>query len=893
MDVENIAERDIYNMVAESVKRILAENNIDERGGSSILYHFTDMNGLMGILTTGKLGSKNPPNKTDRGIGRRERQKGINIDKMSVPELINFLGLPPESGTDNIEALRANARFQVRYPYYISFTRMQSSQWGYPRAMSPSAFHKTFSDKDFNVSEIEPVSSLADGLDKVRITVDGRAMSAGHLIRPIDFFVSRDTKIVSDKWAGRKDDIKRQAILQQEDRLFLDKPFFDVSKFVTRIDVLINFNNKTQKEKAVEFFNIAKQSNLGFEDKIHIYGDRKSFDAPKTERFATFVKERTDDILALQNSQVKNKNEDESTRALWSLYAKAIWCILFYRNIEKTFVLRENYLLGGEALPRFKYADVYKEIQRILGEYPKVLRDKYAAYISQAYNELRDSDILKFCYKSNPKISSSSKGIYRLLSINLVDDLLKAFRYAMRKLKIVDDNDQTEKTPIIFLRKLIYQYFPGARERIMQYVQDVEYKEKAAKAAEKERRNAEKAAKMGRGRRAQKMAEPSSPIMSYATSLFPKLDTNVSTNTNSSTLHNSHRRGRMPSHTEEFPLIVRGLGEIGKVKSPKEAEELLKKYYPNITASAAYQRYNNAWNRYSKGYIDEGINLDSNERGWCIILVGGPGSGKSYFIKNNLPIKGEVFDIDNYRQKYLEHIKDNAEDYKRLSKRGGFKELQQLTIPYLQNCEKEFLETHSSNESNVIFDIGGRRNEDITSIIDLVKPYGYKIGLCWVACNRSVAMQRNIERGNDKNSGRIVIPDKPFHTRTNGVNKNVPLFLTSDLSNDISRAWIIFTSSSSLSPMSDEENNESVIELNKTANGFEYPDEVSSRVNNVLGPKEKSNNFQPITYLSQAEIKKGMGNGNDFLRPSNISLNSEDLEEMISESVKSILRKIL
>jgi hypothetical protein len=92
--------------------------------------------------------------------------------------------------------------------------------------------------------------------------------------------------------------------------------------------------------------------------------------------------------------------------------------------------------------------------------------------------------------------------------------------------------------------------------------------------------------------------------------------------------------------------------------------------------------------------------------------------------------------------------------------------------------------------------------------------------------------------------------------------------------------------------MTDEEKAECVLELEKTGNGFIISDEDIQKINDVLGPKEKSNNFTPETYLSNAEIKK-LGSGrNNFLREQaeSLQITEEDMREMIKECLMRLTK---
>ncbi len=253
--------------------------------------------------------------------------------------------------------------------------------------------------------------------------------------------------------------------------------------------------------------------------------------------------------------------------------------------------------------------------------------------------------------------------------------------------------------------------------------------------------------------------------------------------------------------------------------------------------------------------------------GQCIILMGAPGSGKSYLLKNKLPISGKVFDIDLFRQNYENLLKQQGK------KIPSFKDLHRASAEKLQKSEELFLKNQTKNKGNIIFDICGRpgkRGEKSLAeeIVSMVKPLGYTVSIIWVVVNRSVAMRRNVERS--ISGKRKLIPDKPFHQRTNQVNNFVPSFLQSNLCSGVDFAYIAFSSSDSLQKMTPEEEANSIYRLQKKDDGgFLIPDELKTKIERTLGPKEDSTGFTPTTYKTNSEVRKILkqqNTMNNFLR---------------------------
>lgn len=265
--------------------------------------------------------------------------------------------------------------------------------------------------------------------------------------------------------------------------------------------------------------------------------------------------------------------------------------------------------------------------------------------------------------------------------------------------------------------------------------------------------------------------------------------------------------------------------------------------------------------------------------GQCIILMGAPGSGKSYLLKNKLLINGKVFDIDAFRQNYENLLKSRGQ------KIPDFKELNRISAEKLQKSEDAFLKAQSNNKGNIIFDICGRPGKRggkslVEEIVDMVKPLGYTVSVIWVVANRSVAMKRNVERS--MSGDRRLIPDKSFHQRTNQVNGFVPKFLESSACSEVDFAYIAFSTSDTLHKMSPDEERNSVYKLQKQNDGgFIIPDALKAKIDKTLGPREMSAGFTPITYKTNSQVRnllKQQSSMNDFLKYSE-PLTEEETKE--------------
>lgn len=248
------------------------------------------------------------------------------------------------------------------------------------------------------------------------------------------------------------------------------------------------------------------------------------------------------------------------------------------------------------------------------------------------------------------------------------------------------------------------------------------------------------------------------------------------------------------------------------------------------------------------------------QSGYCLILVGGPASGKTFLRNNIVPINGKLFDLDMFYKQY-------KQINKKISRKDSGEKLKKV--------ENMFLSNQNNVKNNIIFDICGRpeRNKSslIEEIISMVKPLGYKIGICWVVCNRSVAIKRNMERDR-------VLPDDSLHRRHNQILKFLPQFITSNKCQDVDDVWISFSSSNNLV----DTNIPKTIKLKKGENGFIISEDLLSKIYDISGPLEKLDKHNPTVYYSSKEIKQGNNNNVSYLR-------NQVNENIITESFTDII----
>lgn len=153
--------------------------------------------------------------------------------------------------------------------------------------------------------------------------------------------------------------------------------------------------------------------------------------------------------------------------------------------------------------------------------------------------------------------------------------------------------------------------------------------------------------------------------------------------------------------------------------------------------------------------------------GWCVIMCGGPGIGKSTAYKNLVSINAKKFDVDDLKTYKLET--SELEGNKLIMKNGDVWELDGIpepynmsnpaftsfvhekTRPFARKVKQQFfnmgVKDNKETLPNIVFDITGSDIKDFQYIIENVKPLGYKISVVWVLGDFEQAIKQNAQRG--------------------------------------------------------------------------------------------------------------------------------------------------
>ena len=137
--------------------------------------------------------------------------------------------------------------------------------------------------------------------------------------------------------------------------------------------------------------------------------------------------------------------------------------------------------------------------------------------------------------------------------------------------------------------------------------------------------------------------------------------------------------------------------------------------------------------------------------GNCIILAGGPGSGKG-FIKSKILCKYKNVDVDDLKKSYIALAKagkiagdngdydlknpDNVSDIHSKVKERGWKNKQREAF-WNQRALKD--ERSSGLLPNILFDMVSGDIKDVEEVVKKAKEMGYSTTIIWVLCNKQTA----------------------------------------------------------------------------------------------------------------------------------------------------------
>ena len=140
--------------------------------------------------------------------------------------------------------------------------------------------------------------------------------------------------------------------------------------------------------------------------------------------------------------------------------------------------------------------------------------------------------------------------------------------------------------------------------------------------------------------------------------------------------------------------------------------------------------------------------------GQCIILAGGPGSGKGYVKDHKILANFKSVDVDELKKMYIKMVeKGKIKDDKKydLKNPDDVSDLHmKVKARGWKNKQREhFWKQHANDKGNlpnILWDMVSDNIDDINEIIKYAKPIGYNITLVWVCCNIQTAKEGNWNR---------------------------------------------------------------------------------------------------------------------------------------------------
>ena len=186
--------------------------------------------------------------------------------------------------------------------------------------------------------------------------------------------------------------------------------------------------------------------------------------------------------------------------------------------------------------------------------------------------------------------------------------------------------------------------------------------------------------------------------------------------------------------------------------------------------------------------------------GWCVIYVGGPGSGKRSSTKFLSRLQGDYYNADDLKEiERMWNIKDpetgrpHSDNFKTpegkkipvLDKDGNqvykngkplftdenrnmgnsefVSELHQEMKPLSKKWKRSILANPENLKGrerlpNIIFDITGDEASKVMEIVDKLKQFGYKIAVIWVLSTVERALRNNTNRPRQVDTDNVFIP---------------------------------------------------------------------------------------------------------------------------------------
>lgn len=164
--------------------------------------------------------------------------------------------------------------------------------------------------------------------------------------------------------------------------------------------------------------------------------------------------------------------------------------------------------------------------------------------------------------------------------------------------------------------------------------------------------------------------------------------------------------------------------------------------------------------------------------GWCTIMLGGPGSGKSTAYNKKVPINAKKYDPDSFKEfskkksdvdgdifilkngKTFDPAEYGIKPPYDLSNPDVVTTLHKIMKPTTKKAMAQMLSDKGADKDrlpNIAFDIVGSDPDDVTSIVYSAKAMGYKVAVVWILAEVSVATDRRAFKAERRGMPSLII----------------------------------------------------------------------------------------------------------------------------------------
>ena len=209
--------------------------------------------------------------------------------------------------------------------------------------------------------------------------------------------------------------------------------------------------------------------------------------------------------------------------------------------------------------------------------------------------------------------------------------------------------------------------------------------------------------------------------------------------------------------------------------------------------------------------------------GQCVILAGGPGTGKGFIRQNYLNTDYKTFNVDDLKGLYVKMkekgVIDDEDEY-------DFKKPEDVAKLHAKVKEKGWKEkerdrvfsgSDKNKLPNICFDITCKEIGDLKDILQYTVPLGYYVTLVWVVGNVDVAAENNKKRSR-------TVPESLLRKTHNAVNKFIPELLSNkykEESKHINAAYVALSAGNGR-VLSDEWKDTPILPVKKNGDEFDY-----------------------------------------------------------------------